>query len=66
MNSPCIFSNFFWIEKRVVGPAGGFNVHVVFYVVLQSHPSVGEIMHLAKGALLHSTVADFLRYNNLL
>lgn len=50
----------------MMGPACGFNAQLVFYVVLQSHPSIGEIMNLPKGALLRGAVAGLLHYNNLL
>lgn len=48
-----------------MGAACCFNAHLVFYVILQSHPSIGEIMNLPKGTRLRSTVADFLHYNSL-
>lgn len=35
-----------------MGSVSGFNAHFVVYVVLQSPPSIGEIVNLPEGALL--------------
>lgn len=51
-----------------MGPICGFSAHLggFFYVALQSHPHIEEILCLPWGALLCSPAAGLMRYCNLL
>lgn len=43
-----------------MGSASGFNAHLAFYVVLQSPPSIGEMLNLSESALLQLFLTYFI------